>query len=640
MKCYTNVTCAGNSLYVTGIDENNQRVRFFTDFTPTVWVKESFNYKRFSKDIVNVDFSSWKDFLSGNPMVALTFRDIKSAKNFIQKTSEVIFDDEGKKKVVSSIHTSPANMFESEWIAKNFDEHCGDSISPHLLRILKYDIETEIGHRNVSDRTKVKYRKATEDAFGVTYGEEKTISIGEFENLLDRNQYQLFDKDTNQWVSYELHPYRYIGGFPDPLVANEKVTLITVTDVNNNEIHTFGLENFKEKEGVIYHRCESEEELLKCFLDYWSSDYPDIMLGFNSRNFDNTYLAKRIEKVLGVKESNRLSPIGKVAVKTSVKNDFGQPIVETTFLGIAELDYLKLYKKFSSKTLESYRLDAIAELEVGIKKIENPTGGSFKDFYTGKFQILEKPSEKDSEIKKMGYVRSMLRKKLDIDPDNADLLKKYKAIDRKIVSSCKQLFIEYNIRDVQLIDKIESKQKLIDLAMSIAYLSHSNIQDVFSPVKLWEYLIFNRLYKAHQVVPIKNVGVKSEKFSGAYVKPPIIGKHEFCESFDLDSLYPHIIQEYNISPETMIRNSNGDPLIKKVSADKLVEGVEDLSDLKTLNYAMPASGVCFSKEKKGILPSLSEELYATRKDVKKKMLWYKSEHEKIVFELRKRHVTL
>lgn len=537
LRAYSNVVYVKDKLFVRGIDENFNRVSFYTDFEPTVWVDRMFNYHLWKKNIINVDFTSWTTFIGSKKMVGLTFKDIKSCREFVKDNSKYVLDEHGRK-LITNVHTSPNNIFVSEYLAKNFsNEDFSNGIDSNKFKIYTYDIETEIGHRNVSDRTKVKIRQKKTDDFVDVDQSIKTLAIANFETLPNHDKYQILNEETNQWVDYSEHPYRYIGGFPSPTEANERVTLITVKDIHEGKIYTWGLEKFVNKrDDVTYFHNKTEEELLESFLQFLEADYPDIFLGFNSRNFDNTYMFNRIKKVLGEKNANRLSPIGVVDCRVIEHNEYGNTITETKFTGMQELDYLLLYKKFTYGNRESYRLDSIAEDEVGIKKIPNPTGGSFKDFYSGKFIVMTEPKDDDDEIKKLGYQRTLLRKKVEDNPEDTETLKKYKALDQKIIRDCKQRFIEYNIRDVELIDKIDDKQKFIDLAMTIAYLSRANFENVFSPVMIWDYLIFNSLYHEGKVIPIKEAGNKKEKFIGAYVKPPLIGKHRYCESFDLDSL--------------------------------------------------------------------------------------------------------
>ena len=166
---------------------------------------------------------------------------------------------------------------------------------------------------------------------------------------------------------------------------------------------------------------------------------------------------------------------------------------------MTQLDYLNLYKKFTYKAQESYRLDYIASVELGQKKLDHSEFDTFKDFYT------------------KGW----------------------------------QKFVEYNIIDVELVDRMEDKMKLIELAIVMAYDAKANYADVFSQVRMWDTIIYNYLKKRNIVIPPKERSDKDAKYAGAYVKEPKPGKYDWVVSFDLNSLYPHLIMQYNISPETL-----------------------------------------------------------------------------------------
>lgn len=534
IKYYTNVSYSKNKLHVRGFDDNGKSVCFDVDYQPTVWVPLNFNLAGWKREIVSLEHHKWKCLIDDEPLVGVKFKNIAAARYFVQKNVTMVLGANGTVNRTTNVHTAPNNMFVSQYIAENFPGDC--HISADKLKIYTYDIETEIGHRNVDDDSEVTCRtKADDDSSSVTKRsvQQKTMTIAEFETMPDNDKFELLDESTGMWVDYKDHPYRYIGGFPDPNKAEEKITLITVKDINSNKIDTWGLEEFvnNRPDVVTYHRFSNEKDLLQDFVDFIASDYPHAMTGWNSSAFDNTYVANRVKNVLGVEQMNRLSPYQEIEFKQVEANEFGNTVTETTWKGISNLDYLKLYKKFTYGQKDSYKLDAIAEFEIGIKKVENPTGGSFKDFYTGSFDVRSKPDESDNQIRKLGYIRTQLHNSLKTHPENRS---KYQLIDAKIKKMCKQLFIEYNIRDVELVDKIDAKQKFLDLIMTIAYYAHCNYEDVFSPVRTWDYIIFNHLNQSNTVIPIKKNASKSEKFPGAYVKSPLVGKHEFCESFDLD----------------------------------------------------------------------------------------------------------
>lgn len=642
IEIYTNATFIKGKLLVRGLTASNKRVSKEVNYQPMVWVDKNFNLHNWHRDVVSTEINKWKNAITKQPLIGVQFKDIRSCAKFVSDNIVYSKDENGDRKVVAEkVYTSPRNQFVSQYLSTFPDEMV---VKMEHLRIFTLDIETEVGHRDVDDDTVVTVRNIIDESSMEKQKQEtRKMTIGEYEMLPNRQRWELWDASRKEYVPYELHPYRYIGGFPEPTLANEKVTLITIKVLGQNQIHTWGMWDYKNtRDDVTYYKCETEEELLTSFLDFWSSDYPDAVTSWNGLSFDNTYLYNRIKKVLGQAEANRLSPWGVVNSKEAKMDKFGgdKKDVLTTFSGIADMDYLLLYKKFGTYSVqESYRLDYIAEQELGIKKIPNPTGGSFKDFYTGEFKVANKPSDDAHEIQKLGYIRTLMKQKIAENPDDIELKKKHDYLNKRIISMCKQLFVDYNIRDVELVDKLDGKKCLLDLCLTIAYSAKFNWDDVFSPVKTWDYIIYNKFLKDNLVIPIKKPSTKSEQFVGAYVKPPLIGKHEFCESFDLDSLYPHILIQYNISPETIARDKLGTPIKLDVLIDDLVHKRADTSEAHNRDYALTASGICFRRDERGVIPTLMEYFYGERKADKKKMLKAQSEHEKIVAVLRERGVS-
>lgn len=535
-KNYTSVFFKNNKVYIRGLDVNDNRVSGYTDFQPTVWVPYEFNLQHWKQHIVNQDFNSWTTFLGNKPINAVTFDSIESCKKFVAENVMVKRDNEGKAVKETKVHTSPNNMFITEYIAKTFPAEI--PIEMDKLKIYAFDIETEIGHRDVDNLSIVKVRTKqidNDDSFEKIAFQQKEMTIEDFELMPDNDKWELYDQDKDQWVDYKDHPYRYIGGFPDPEQANEKITLITVQDVNTKQIWTWGLENFvnPKPDEIEYRQFDNEIDMMKDFIEFIDKDPPDILSSWNGMVFDQTYIPNRVKKILGTDWMNRLSPFGDIHFKKVEANEFGNTITETSWSGIAPLDYLKLYKKFVPGNKESYKLDAIAEIELGRRKVQNPTGGGFKDFYSGEFEVKDPPNQDDHEIKKLGYQRSLLKAKLF---DRPELKSEYDALNEKIIKMCKQLFIEYNIQDVRLVAELDDKLQFLNLIYTIGYMSHCNPEDVFGPVKTWDISLYYMLYHQHKVIPIKLNASKSEKYPGAYVKSPLVGRHQFCESFDLDSL--------------------------------------------------------------------------------------------------------
>jgi len=357
-------------------------------------------------------------------------------------------------------------------------------------------------------------------------------------------------------------------GFPDVESCSEEILAITIQDYTTKKIITWGVKPFKHnRSDLIYHHCPTEYELLSHFINYWMVDVPDVVTGWNIQMYDIPYICKRLNRVLGEKLMKRFSNWGLVTEGEVFIN--GRKHTTFDVGGLTQLDYLDLYKKFTYKAQESYRLDYIAEVELGQKKLDHSEFDTFKDFYN------------------QGW----------------------------------QKFIEYNIVDVELVDRLEDKMKLIELALTMAYDAKVNYADVFYQVRMWDNIIYTYLKKRNIVIPPKNKSQKDEKYAGAYVKEPIPGKYDWVVSFDLNSLYPHLIMQYNISPETLL-----DERHPTVSVDKILN--QSLNFELYKDYAVCANGAMYRKDVRGFLPELMEKIYNERVIFKKKMLAAEQEYEK------------
>jgi DNA polymerase elongation subunit (family B) len=357
-------------------------------------------------------------------------------------------------------------------------------------------------------------------------------------------------------------------GFPDVESCSEEILAITIQDYTTKEIITWGVRPFRHnRKDLTYHHCPSEYELLNHFINYWMVNVPDVITGWNIQLYDIPYICKRLNRVLGEKLMKRFSNWGLVTEgETYIK---GRKHTTFDVGGLTQLDYLDLYKKFTYTNQESYRLDYIAEVELGQKKLDHSEFDTFKDFYT------------------QGW----------------------------------QKFIEYNIVDVELVDRLEDKMKLIELALTMAYDAKVNYADVFYQVRMWDNIIYTYLKKRDIVIPPKNKTQKDEKYAGAYVKEPIPGMYDWVVSFDLNSLYPHLIMMYNISPETLLEEKH-----PTVSVDKILN--QSLNFELYKDYAICANGAMYRKDVRGFLPELMEKIYNERVIFKKKMLAAEQEYEK------------
>ena len=143
---------------------------------------------------------------------------------------------------------------------------------------------------------------------------------------------------------------------------------------------------------------------------------------------------------------------------------------------------------------------------------------------------------------------------------------------------------------------------LIELCLTMAYDAKVNYTDVLGTVRYWDILIYNYLRERNIVIPQKSEHKKVENFVGAYVKDPQVGMHNWVMSFDLNSLYPHLIMQYNISPETLV-NGGGEP--EEGMVDKILEGRLIIPE----EYCMTPNGAFFRKDKRGFLPEIMETMY-------------------------------
>ena len=365
-------------------------------------------------------------------------------------------------------------------------------------------------------------------------------------------------------------------GFPDPDSCSEELLTISIQDYATKKIHTWGRKPYNPtKDNVTYYHFENEVDMINSFLFYWTQNTPEVVTGWNCRLYDIPYLCGRIDRIMGTKKMKLLSPWGIVTHEEIYVN--GRPFNVYDIAGLTTLDYLDLYKKFTYTNQESYRLDHIAFVELGQKKLDHSEFDTFKDFYNGNWKK----------------------------------------------------FVDYNIVDVELVDRLEDKLRLIELVITMAYDGKVNFNDPMYQVRLWDAIIYNYLKKRKIAIPQKDRSEKNDKFAGAYVKEPKPGVYDYVVSFDLNSLYPHLIMQYNISPETLMDERN-----PRVSIEKILNEEIDFSDQK--DYAVCANGAMFRKDKRGFLPELMEKMYAERKAFKKKMLSCKQKLVDIEAEMKRR----
>lgn len=368
------------------------------------------------------------------------------------------------------------------------------------------------------------------------------------------------------------------NGFPEPRAAAEPITAITVKFSNKDKYYVFGIGDYKKhREDVEWFQCEDEYHLIKMFMQVWTNNYPDAITGWNVYGFDIPYIINRFAKIAGEDTMKKLSPWGYVSIQD--ETFYGRAIQIGNISGVATLDYMRLFRRFStSRSQDNYRLDTIAQSEGVGKKI------AYSE-YDGLFDLYKKNH---------------------------------------------QLFIEYNIRDVELVEKLNKKGRLLEMAITIAYDSKVNFDEIFTQVRMWDTIVHNYLYQKKIAIPPKSFSSKNAAYEGAYVKSPQIGMFNWVASFDLNSLYPHLMMQYNISPDTIVEPNKytkemRDVLNAGINIDKLIAKEVDLTKVKEV--AFTPNGQFFKKTKQGFLPEILEKMYNDRTVYKKKMLDAKQKYE-------------
>jgi len=393
----------------------------------------------------------------------------------------------------------------------------------------------------------------------------------------DRYVYQyISEKYPEEHIQFDIKKIRLVtidievaaeSGFPDVENVAEEMLLISLQDYATKKVTTFGSRPFVNKDpNVNYIYCQNETILLTSFLSYWRKNLPEVITGWNSQMYDIPYLAGRINRILGEKSMKDLSPWGLVSQDEVYIS--GRRNITYDIGGVTQLDYLDLYKRFTYTNQESYRLDYIANYELGEKKLDHNEYDTFREFYT-------------------------------------------KDWDK---------FVRYNIKDVQLVDRMEDKLKLIELAITMAFDAKVNFIDIHYQVRMWDTIIYNYLKKQNIVIPPKKRTSKSQKYAGAYVKEPKPGKYDWVVSFDLNSLYPHLIMQYNISPETLKDDKH-----PTATVDRILK--EEIDFQLHKDSAVCANGAMYRTDIRGFLPEIMEKIYTERTVYKKKMLAAKQKYE-------------
>lgn len=383
--------------------------------------------------------------------------------------------------------------------------------------------------------------------------------------------------------------------------ADKEITSISYKSSKSDTYHLLTSKNYDKAltetgippENIQHMVFDTEEALLLRFIQIWKSDYPDIITGWNVEYFDVMYTVTRIIRLFGESKAKELSPWGMIKKKT--REIYNKPQSTYHISGMTVIDYMDAFKKFGYKygTQESYKLDHIAHTVLGEKKIDYSEYGSLSELYKE-------------------------------DP---------------------QKYFDYSLKDTYLIQRMEDESGLLSLVLTIAYSGGVNYSEAFGTVGIWETILYRKLMSKNILPPVKHgSGGELGDLVGGYVKDPTLGAHDWIVSLDLDSLYPHLMLQYNMSPETYLPDQRED-----VNIDMVLEGRYQNNNP---SYSVCANGVCFSNEKLGVIPEIISELYAERKSVKQEMLQYeqleqdekdpgvKKQHKRMIVQLHNKQMSI
>ena len=360
------------------------------------------------------------------------------------------------------------------------------------------------------------------------------------------------------------------NGFPDLDAPNERVNLMSIRICGVTHVISFTPVSLPD---CKVHMVSNEKELLKKTFEILSKEDIDIITGWNVKLFDIPYILGRALLYFEEKEIQSWLPFGLMKMR---ETDIGGKIYKLyEFPGYTILDYMDLYKKFSGTSQESYALNHIAKVELDAQKLDYSEYGSMREFYRKNFQK----------------------------------------------------FAEYNVQDAILVERLDDKLKLIDLAVSIAYEAKITFDTVFFATRIWETICCDYLAHKNIIPPLKKSYAKDEQFVGAYVKDVTPGLYKNVVSFDATSLYPSIIMQWNISPETCFKKDsslNADDFLRS-HRKEIPELIEEANSMKC---CLACNGSYFTTQIEGFIPILIERTFNQRKEAKNKMIELEKEYEK------------
>lgn len=364
------------------------------------------------------------------------------------------------------------------------------------------------------------------------------------------------------------------GEFELPTSARKPITAITLRYKSKNLVFGWYGDYTPEDSDTKYFKCADEVSMIRKFIQVWQELDLDVVTGWNIDGYDIPYIINRIINILGISWANKLSPWGYLDRKRTIMR--GQEIEILIPAGIAILDYMEMYKKYRYKPQESYTLDFISKEELKVGKLDYSEYGSLHQLMVQNYQK----------------------------------------------------YISYNIIDCKRVNELDDKLKYFNLLFTVAYTAHINFNDAFATTRPWDAIIHSYLLERNIVIPqMKYKGGSGYSITGGYVKSPIIGMHKWVVSFDVTSLYPHLIMQYNISPETIISVLNGYDAESILNGKLLDEELQ--SKLKENDACITATGALYDNSFEGFYPSLMRQFFELRAEYNGLKKKYAKELEKL-----------
>jgi DNA polymerase elongation subunit (family B) len=472
------------------------------------------------------------------------------------------------------------------------------SISPYLY------IEDIRGEKNTIYGTKAKKR-----IFRNSYERNKFVNESGIKRLYENfpavQQYLLDTFWTeNEKPEFTQHPLKVMfidietyspDSFPDIDDPEHTVNVITCYDNFSKRFTTFGLKQYNNADpNVDYIYCKDEKTLFTKFLSFFCKEYPDVLSGWNSNGFDIPYIINRCDRILGSDVTRKLSPLNNIYFRT-IKGKFGKEQKRYYIDGISCIDYLDIYQRFCLTLRQSYKLDAIGEIELGQRKVD------YGD---------------------MGLAT--------------------------LANKNWQLFVDYNIQDVNLLVKLEEKLQYISLLRMLSYVGLTTLEAAMGTISIINGALSIRARKRDEILSTFVRKETSGKNPGAYVSEPKTGFKTNIVSFDANSLYPNVMIALNLSPETKVgrieKRHDGDIDVHHVSGKTITLTPAKFSQyINAEGCAVTKAGFLFSQKKKGIIPEFLDYYYNERVKIKKDLFKIKQqlstlskdadEYRKLQFEM-------